>query len=135
MPLDIAADSLSPALQTLAANVEDRSGVACRFIGDEPVEFQDDDTAIHMYRIAQEAINNAVKHGDPQDISVTLGTHSDRVSLQVRDDGKGINPDVERVSGSGLRIMRYRARVIGATLDIQSNPGEGTLVVCTLRKE
>jgi len=135
VPLDVGPDTLLPALQNLAANVEERSGVSCRVEGHERSPLEDDDTAIHIYRIAQEAINNAVKHGAPRHVTVSLGAHDNRVTLQVRDDGKGIDPRVEEVSGSGLRIMRYRARVIGATLDVQSTFGEGTLVVCTLRKE
>jgi len=135
VPMDIAADTLPPSLQTLAANVEERSGVVCRFVSDDYVELDDDDSTIHMYRIAQEAINNAVKHGNPQNITVSLKANGDRVALHVHDDGTGIDPEVESESGSGLRIMQYRARVIGATLDIKSNPDEGTLVICTLRKE
>lgn len=135
VPSDIGPDTLLPALHNLAANVEERSGVSCRVECRDGSSLEDDDTAIHIYRIAQEAINNAVKHGEPRHVTVSLGAHDNRVTLQVRDDGKGIDSGVEQVPGSGLRIMQYRARVIGATLDVQSTFGEGTLVICTLREE
>jgi signal transduction histidine kinase len=122
-------------LLVLAANVEDRTGVSCRLQNRRRLRLNDDDTAIQLYRIAQEAVNNAVKHAQARHIDLALTSDRRQIRLEVRDDGVGVGPDVEESSGSGLRIMRYRAGVIGGTLDIRPGAGGGTLVTCILPRE
>jgi DNA-binding CsgD family transcriptional regulator len=80
---------------------------------------RDHASATHLYRIAQEAINNAVKHGKARQIAVGLAAQSDQASLTVTDDGCGLVAKPEKTSGMGLRIMKYRAGMIGATLEIR----------------
>ncbi len=87
-------------------------------------------TAIHLYRIVQEAIHNAVRHGAARRIHISFKAMGRSLKLSVRDDGSGF-PQV-RGRGMGLRIMDYRARVIGAKLDIRSTRGQGTTVLCSL---
>ena len=140
VPLGVGADDLVPALQLLATSVEERTGVPCSFESngpesDAPVKVRDDNAAVQLYRIAQEAVNNAVKHARSSMIAVTIGADRDRITLQVRDDGVGFPPDDEKGSGSGMHIMRYRARVIGGTLEIKPGTGGGTLVTCSLPLE
>jgi signal transduction histidine kinase len=96
---------------------------------------RDDNTAIQLYRIVQEAVNNAVKHGQSQQITLALISDHNRIRLEVSDDGVGVGPDVDKALGSGLRIMRYRAGVIGGRFDIRQRTGGGTLVACVLPRE
>jgi PAS domain S-box-containing protein len=88
--------------------------------------------ALHLYRIAQEAISNAVRHGGAQDVVILLRRHEGRVSMLIRDDGSGISQPLPLTSGMGLRSMRYRAESIGATLEIRPGASGGTEILCTL---
>jgi PAS domain S-box-containing protein len=135
LPLEIDAEDLLPALYGLAAHVEERTGVSCRFRSDRRGRVNADNTAIQLYRIAQEAINNAVKHAHAQHIDMALTSRRNHLRLEVRDDGVGVGPDVGKASGSGLRIMRYRASAIGGTLDIRKRSSGGTIVTCLLPRE
>ena len=86
--------------------------------------------SLQLYRIAQEGINNAVKHGKPRRIEIGLATEPTHVRLRIKDDGCGFRIDTARRGGIGLRIMQYRAHVIGGVLTIQSRPNRGTEVQC-----
>jgi PAS domain S-box-containing protein len=130
LPLEMDAGALVPALQGLAASVEEGTTVSCRFESSRHVRVHDDYTAIQLYRIAQEAVRNALKHGQPKCVTLALSSHQRQIRLEVGDDGVGIGSDVEKTSGSGLRIMGYRASVIGGTLDVRQQTGGGTLVTC-----
>ncbi len=135
VPPEISDGQLVQALQTLASNMEDRAGISCRVASDQPEIFCDAHRAIHLYRIAQEAANNAVKHGQARNIVVQIETDRQRIILRVRDDGIGFSDEDHRPSGFGLRIMRYRARICGGQLDVQSSADGGTLVTCTIDRE
>jgi two-component system CheB/CheR fusion protein len=90
----------------------------------------DSNVATHLYRIAQEAVSNAVRHGLAKHVRLELTTGHDSTTLTVHDDGTGL-PDVfAPPTGLGLRIMRYRASMIGAAFTIQNDPGGGTRVAC-----
>jgi len=131
VPVDVHAEGLMEALAELAATTSDISGVHCGLRCDEVVSVDDNEVANHLYRIAQEAITNALKHGRPQHIWVELAAGDNHISLSVRDDGAGL--PVDRVfEGLGQRIMKYRARLMGATLVIGPAEQGGTLVSCTL---
>jgi signal transduction histidine kinase len=132
IPLEIDAGDLVPALLSLAASVDERTGAQCRFETRGRVRVGDDNTAIQLYRIAQEAVNNAVKHGQAEHITVALRSDRNQIRLEVGDDGVGVGPNARRASGSGLRIMQYRASVIGGTFDVRQRKGGGTLVTCIL---
>jgi PAS domain S-box-containing protein len=135
VPLQIGAEDLVPALQALAANIEERTGISCSFRSDGTVKLRDSDVAVQLYRIVQEAVTNAVKHARAKRIDVAVTADRTQMALEVRDDGVGVPPDVEKASGSGMHIMQYRARVIGATLKISRGPRGGTLVTCRLPRE
>jgi signal transduction histidine kinase len=87
-----------------------------------------------LYRIAQEAIHNAVTHGHARHIVIRLAEVGDYLSLCIRDDGKGFKPDVRSGSGMGLRIMQYRANSVGGRLSVHSSGGGGTEVECLVAK-
>jgi signal transduction histidine kinase len=78
----------------------------------------------------QEALSNAVNHGKASTVIVTLTAHEDQLKLTVQDDGTGFQLSGKNWSGMGIRIMRHRAKVIGATLDVQSQVGHGTQITC-----
>jgi signal transduction histidine kinase len=87
--------------------------------------------ATHLYHIAQEAVNNAIKHGDAGEITIRLTAGAGRGSLVIRDDGKGIPEGIANSRGMGLQIMKYRSGMIGGTLEIRRDTARGTIVTCT----
>jgi signal transduction histidine kinase len=120
------------ALRDLAAQVEDVFGVPCRYEGDE-VDIVNDVTAMHLYRIAQEAVSNAVRHADPDAVTIQLHPSEDAprwAELVVIDDGIGISEETLDADGLGLRILRFRTAMIDGRLSIRRRDEGGTLVRC-----
>ena len=132
-PVGNAPDSLVSSLRTLSISVEDMYGVNCRFSDSGKIFIRDRSKTTHLYRIVQEAIHNAVHHGKPDRIDVGLTHEGEVLSVSVRDDGRGFNPERPQGDGMGLAIMRFRARAIGANLDIHSINQDGTTVTVTLK--
>jgi two-component system, LuxR family, sensor kinase FixL len=87
--------------------------------------------AIHLYRIAQEALNNALKHAQARRVVVRLTGRPGEIRVTVEDDGTGFDPEVVRTGGMGLRIMRYRAKMIAGRLEVRGREGGGTVVSCS----
>jgi two-component system sensor kinase FixL len=131
-PVTLETYGLVLALQELAANVEALFHISCRLTGDPAIHIADQAVATHLYRIVQEALNNAVQHGQPQHINITLAVLPEGFTLMVHDDGVGFPAEVTARPGMGLRIMHHRARMIGATLEVQRAAHGGTCVICTL---
>ena len=93
----------------------------------------DPELAIHLYRIAQEAVANAAKHGRATEVILSLGSIEVRVELTVEDNGTGLPPDFTGGSGGmGLRVMQYRAGLIGGTLHIGARAGSGVVITCAI---
>ena len=88
--------------------------------------------ATHLFRIAQEALRNALEHGGATHVTVSLNRDDDGVMMTVRDDGQGFETDSTKSSGSGLAIMSHRASLIGGTWTLASSPGHGTSVTCRI---
>jgi PAS domain S-box-containing protein len=130
-PVQLETDGLSLALQQLAEGVGARARVNCRMDCPHPVFVRDNTVATHLYRIAQEAVNNAIKHSRAGSILIALKTESDRIELKISDDGIGIPVSRNPTGGMGLYIMKYRAQAIGGTLTIERAPGHGTIVSCS----
>jgi signal transduction histidine kinase len=126
------AEGLMSALRNLAETTAAAYGLECRFDCPEPVPVEDNEVAVHLFRIAQEAVTNAAKHGRPSRISILLRTGPEGLRLSVTDDGKGFSRTGGVHKGSGLSIMRYRAAAIGAVLRIEDAPEHGTRVGCVL---
>src|SRR5216117_2010203 len=133
-PVQLDANGLMSALQELAVNVEKMFGIECRFQCDEPILVQNNEAATHLYRIAQEAINNAIKHGKAKRIIITFQPMGDKHGLLVTNDGVPFPDHVKASRGMGLRIMNYRACEIGATLQIRSDREKGATVLCLFNK-
>jgi PAS domain S-box-containing protein len=133
LPVVSDARGLMSALEHYASEVGDLFGLACRFECDRPVLFYDDIAANHMYRIAQEAVNNAIKHGHAKHILISLTPDGDGAALRITDDGVGLPEDVGSSPGMGLHIMNYRAKMIGAVLQIRRGSPSGTVVTCAVQ--
>ncbi|HEU5070642.1 MAG TPA: PAS domain S-box protein [Verrucomicrobiae bacterium] len=129
-PVRLEENGLVSALEELAESAGSRFKMRCQFLCNAPPSAVDNEVALHLYYIAQEALLNAVKHGGAEEVTMSLRPHADGYLLSVRDRGTGFQMAGAGTLGMGIRIMRYRAKVIGATLDIASQPGQGTEVIC-----
>ncbi|HUT30941.1 MAG TPA: MEDS domain-containing protein [Sedimentisphaerales bacterium] len=130
-PVDLDAESLMSALHGLASTTEHLFGVNCSFRCDKPVSVADTTVAVNLYRIAQEAVTNAVKHGKAQNIRIGLASHGGQSTLTVNNDGLDFEPVPQKGAGMGLNIMHYRAEIINGSLDIRKGASGGTQVTCT----
>lgn len=136
IPFEVRAADLSEALQGLAARSTSVYEIECSFENSDPITVARDSTATQLYRIAREAIHNAVKHGKADAVIMSLERDSaaECARLTIRDNGCGLDPKELQYSpqgkGMGIQIMRHRASLIGGDLKIESTPGEGTLVEC-----
>jgi signal transduction histidine kinase/CheY-like chemotaxis protein len=129
-PVQLETSGLESALEDLTYQVQRLHGLDCSFHPSGPIGICETSVALHLYRIAQEAINNAVKHANAKRITVTLDFSKENKVLCIEDDGCGFNPDIEHGPSSGLRLMPYRAAMIGGTLTVTSQPNAGTRVEC-----
>lgn len=126
-PVHLVAYGLDSALNQIAEHTKKTAGIDCTFHGDEALDITDHNMATHLYYIAQEAVNNAVKHAEASAIDISLRVEGEYLYLVITDNGCGINEEQE-VNGMGMQIMKYRALVIGAFIKINSNRGMGTTV-------
>ena len=131
-PAELSAAGLVAGLRELAAETTKRSGISCRLRADRRVLVADTSVASHLFRIAQEAISNAIRHGKPRHIMLRLARSGEQVLLEVRDDGKGLPARPPTGKGLGFRTMNYRANLIGAQFAVGSGDGRGTVVSCLL---
>ena len=130
-PVDLEANGLMSALQELAGTIRDIFRINGSFYAPQPVLVDDNDLATHLFRIAQEAVSNAVKHSGATSVQIELRKLEDHIVLSVADNGRGLKQNSEG-SGMGLRIMEYRASMISGKISIQSAPGKGTKVICSV---
>ena len=135
VPVQLDEAGLPAALQELVSSSRRLFGIECtfEFAGDNG--FNAAGKATHLYRIAQEAINNATKHGKAQQVEVQLSANCNAMSLSIADDGKGFPKTDKTVNGVGISIMRYRANVLGGELEIEGRPKGGTIVSCIVPAE
>lgn len=131
LPVFSEAEGLMSALERWASEVEDVFSIICRFQCEAPVLVHDNTMATHLYHIAQESVNNAIRHGNAGEIEIGLTAREREAILSIADDGKGIPSSPSKSLGMGLHIMKHRARLIGGTLSVQPNSRGGTTVSCT----
>ncbi|MCI0653790.1 MAG: PAS domain S-box protein [Methylococcaceae bacterium] len=141
LPVQIDAQGLNAALTELASSTGALQEITCHFESREVVEVADNTTATHLYRIAQEAVNNALRHSKGAEIRISLVRQQDQLILEVNDNGVGIDPAISNrfavpggTDGIGLRAMQYRAGLIDARLQISPGEEGGTRVRCTIRE-
>jgi signal transduction histidine kinase len=127
-PVEMDSEGLVAAFHILAANITKLSKVKCIFENDSPVLVPDAATATHLYRIAQEAVTNAMRHGKANRIDISLSHRNSQIVLTIEDDGIGLSETWDSGPGVGTRIMAHRAAMIGGTFSIEPNPTGGTLV-------
>jgi len=129
-PVRLEQNGLISALEELAATSSSLFSFACRVEQAEAPPVIDNTIALHLYYIAQEAVANAAKHGKAKVVVLRLARGHNGYVLSIQDDGLGFTVSSDSSAGMGLRIMRYRAAVIGATLEIRSRPAAGTMIQC-----
>ena len=130
-PVTLESEGLMSALQELALNTEKIFHVVCRFDCDPPVLVTDYPAATHLFRLAQEAVSNAIKHGRAKRILIRLKAERGRMILSIIDNGTGFPAQIPKSKGMGLRIMQSRAGMIGGTLAFERNAGGGASVTVT----
>jgi PAS domain S-box-containing protein len=126
-PVDLEGGGLTSALRALASNTKSLLKVSCRFTCKSPLSIADPALAKNLYRIAQEAVTNAVKHGKAKNITIELSSGV----LTVKSDGRAFPKTISRKGGLGLKIMQYRAAMIGGSFDVRRGQRGGTIVTCT----
>lgn len=133
-PAELERNGLIAALRELTDSIVNTCGVRCVLKANEAISIHDNVLATHVFRIAQEAINNSIKHSKAKHIEVTLELNGDKTELTVTDDGAGFSPEA-KLDGLGLRIMHYRARRIGGELHVATTDQGGTCVTCSFRNK
>jgi signal transduction histidine kinase len=131
-PIAVEKEGLVDGLRELAANISKGFSVSCKLECSQSVSLATADANMHLYRIAQEAISNAIRHGRAKNITLNLEVVENETILTVTDDGVGLPSDAWSKSGMGLHIMNYRAEMIGANLQVKRLPARGTRVTCIL---
>jgi signal transduction histidine kinase len=134
VPVEVDSKGLTAALLDLTARLGELNGVSCVLECQESALVEDGRVATQLYHIAQEAIANAIKHGQARAIKVVLETRKNGTKLEIRDDGKGLPRKLRRGQGTGLQIMSYRAGLLGGKLTLRQAKPRGTVVTCLLAK-
>ncbi len=137
MPIQVDAEGLRSALADLANSINSNGKLVCDFVCKDDVVIPDNTTATHLYRIAQEAINNAVRHGQADRIRVELMRTDQIITLVVSDNGIGFQkqldvPEDLISKGMGMRTMEYRASLIGGHIYTSQSPDGGVTIRCEL---
>jgi two-component system CheB/CheR fusion protein len=131
-PSSLHVGGIETALSELAQQTGNLFNVTCKFHCLHGIKNMNQIATTHFYRIAQEAVTNAVRHGKPGQITITLERKKGNVILKIQDDGIGIGQNELNKGGMGVRIMHYRAQTIDAVLEIKPALKRGTVVCCTL---
>jgi signal transduction histidine kinase len=132
-PVDLEHTGLVAALHERLAAVEGRADVKARLLADDDIDLSLDKETM-LYYIAQEALNNIMKHADARSVTILLKKRKTSVTLEVVDDGRGFDPTTLEKGGMGLRIMQERVAKLNGKLKITSQPGKGTKVTATIGK-
>jgi signal transduction histidine kinase len=133
--VNLAGDGLAVALRGLAGNINRSLGIVCGADCSEAVFVQDYAVATHLYRIAQEAVQNALKHSNPTQILIRLSQNGDIIYLSITDNGLRGNEEDERDFGIGLNIIKFRANMVGGTLQVQRNAPNSTTISCVFQQK
>jgi len=131
-PVGLSSDSLAPALERLASQTEQTAGITCELRRADPPPPLPPETILHLYRIAQEAVHNAVKHARCRHIILELLAGADTFTLKVMDDGSPAPGPRPRTGGLGIQIMAYRAHSIGGVFWMEHPAVGGTTVICRI---
>jgi signal transduction histidine kinase len=127
--------NLQFALEDLARTTSRLLQIDCKLVCEQPVSVFDNASANHIYRIAQEAINNAHRHGNANSVRLQLHSAGELVTLAVEDNGSGVPKPIPQNGGMGLSVMQYRARMIGGIWKIGPRSEGGTVVTCSFSQQ
>ncbi len=131
-PVQMDSTGLCTALEDLAKTTSALTGVSVEFFESGHPVIGDQESAMHLFRIAQEAVSNALRHSAARTITIGLNRKTDSVNLIIADDGRGMEPQRKHSTSIGLRSMEYRARALHAELHIETRPNEGTIISCEM---
>src|SRR5205807_6553346 len=135
VPVQLDDAGLPAALRELAASTNRLLSVQCTFECGTETSTGKNGKATHLYRIAQEAIHNATKHGKARKIDIRLSANASATSLSIADDGIGFSKSGNGMKGVGVSIMRYRANLMDGEFAIEAGASGGTIVSCTVPTE
>ncbi|MEO8353994.1 MAG: ATP-binding protein, partial [Chthoniobacteraceae bacterium] len=135
VPVQMDESGLASALEELTASATRLLGIRCVYESAGTPLIRDNTAAMHLYRIAQEAINNATKHGKAANVCVSFIADGKATTLRIADDGVGISKTATESDGMGLGLMLYRARLVGGELNIESPKTGGTIISCGIPLE
>jgi len=130
VPVEIDAEGFTSALKNLTEEIQRQSHIPVSFEIHDEIRFSNNDTVMHLYRIAQEALNNAIKHSNSSHMKVSLEVEDDDGLLEIYDNGRGINDDVSNDDGLGLSIMKYRSSLFEGEIKILPVADGGTRICC-----
>src|SRR5687768_15046855 len=136
LPFELETHGLMDALRAFASRISITYKITCDFVCKDEVIINDKNLALNLYRIAQEATNNAIRHGGARHVTISLVSEGGMLRLSIRDDGggfAGLNTKYGAMPGMGIKIMQYRARQLGATLEFLSHPEGGMEVRLEMR--
>ncbi len=134
-PVRLEANGLMAALSELSLNMKKMFNVTCIVDYDKPLLFYDNFVAVHIYRIIQEAVNNAVKHGKSTKITIKFTEDKGMTVLTIKNNGRSTRDILKENTGMGISIMKHRANMIGASLDIKNCVEGSTVVTCLLENK
>ncbi len=134
-PVGLEEEGARGALRALSSSVSTGMGIICSFESEGDCEIEDQMARLHTYRIAQEAVNNALKHAKARHIAITFTSTDDAFTLQVQDDGEGFDPGRSGGKSLGLSSMRYRSQALSGRLAIDSASGQGTVITCVFPRQ
>jgi signal transduction histidine kinase len=132
-PVEHKADGLMSSLKQLTINLESLFKISCLFQCNKRIFIEDNLISTNLYYIAQEAANNAIKHGKAKHVKIRLSSVKNKLTMTISDDGAGIPKNLKANGGMGLQIMGYRSKLIGASFNVQPGRKGGTLVTCSLQ--
>ena len=130
-PVQVSSDGLPAALRELVSFTNHLRQTRVTFESDDDVKIDDPVIAMHLYRITQEALSNAMRHAEASLVAIRLKCVPGQLTITIADDGRGISSNTPPQEGMGMRTMRYRAQMIGAKLAVNPQPSGGLLVGCT----
>ena len=130
-PVNMDKNGIFAAIRELCMDTERIFGSVCSFLYDDSITIEDNSIATHVYYIVREAVNNAMRHGAAKRVDIIMKECDEGIRVDVQDDGCGFDPDTA-ARGLGLNLMKYRADVIGGTLNILGNKNGGTLISCVI---
>ncbi len=132
IPVELDSSGLATAISRMTSNAERLFNIECTLENIMNVHFDDPTGLTHLYRIVQEATSNAVKHGNASRVIVSMENNETKLILKIEDNGSGFSENWDQKKGLGVRIMKFRSRLIGANLDIENSSMGGAAIIVTL---